>query len=122
MIKQRLKAGHDFAALAKEFSQGPSSTKGGDLGYFARGQMVTPFEDAAFSLKPGEVSDIVETKFGYHIIKVVDKKPETTISYDEVRERLGLYLKGEKTKKEIRIYVKRLEDNANVERFWAERP
>ena len=121
-IKQRLKAGHDFAALAKEFSQGPSSTKGGDLGYFARGQMVKPFEDAAFSLKPGEMSDIVETRFGYHIIKVVDKKPEITISYDEVRERLGQYLKGEKTKREIRMYVKRLEDNANVERFLAESP
>ncbi len=74
-IQQKVQKGEDFAALAKTYSEGPSGPKGGDLGSFGRGQMVKPFEDAAFSMKPNETSDIVETKFGYHLIKVVDKQP-----------------------------------------------
>jgi len=80
-IQQRAQKGEDFATLAKEFSEGPSSAKGGDLGYFRKGQMMKPFEEAAFTLKPGVVSDIVETSFGYHLIKLVAKKPESTIAY-----------------------------------------
>ena len=78
-VQEKQKKGADFAKLAKEYSQGPSNAKGGDLGYFKRGQMVPAFEEVAFKLKPGEVSDIVETRFGYHLIKVVDKKPESTV-------------------------------------------
>ncbi|UCG12634.1 MAG: peptidyl-prolyl cis-trans isomerase, partial [Deltaproteobacteria bacterium] len=120
MIQQRVKKGEDFAALAREFSEGPSSTKGGDLGYFRRGQMVKPFEDAAFGLKPGEVSDIVETRFGYHLIKVVDKKPETTIGYEEVKERIEAFLKQRKTQNQINLYVENLKKDAKVEIFLGE--
>jgi len=77
-VLKRAKAGEDFTKLAKEFSTEPGAKeKGGDLGWFGHGQMVPEFEEAAFKLKPGEISEIVETKFGYHIIKLEDKKTET---------------------------------------------
>jgi len=115
-IQKKLKDGGDFAALAKEYSQGPSSAKGGDLGYFKRGQMVKPFEEAAFALSTNEVSDIVETRFGYHLIKVYDKTPERTIAYEEVKPKLVQSLKQEKTSQEIARYVEGLEDKATIER------
>lgn len=119
-IQKKLKEGGDFAALAKEFSQCPSASKGGDLNYFRRGQMVKPFEDAAFALKPGETSDIVETVFGYHLIKVTDKKPESTVAYEDVKEKLGEYLKQAKVQDEVTAYIAKLKETAKVEKFLKE--
>ena len=116
-VQKKQVKGDDFAKLAKEYSQGPSNVKGGDLGYFKRGQMVPAFEEVAFKLKPGEVSDIVKTRFGYHLIKVVDKKPESTIPYEEIKDRLGQYLKQEKVQKEIKQLVEKLRKDAKVEMF-----
>jgi peptidyl-prolyl cis-trans isomerase C len=118
-IQKRLKSGEDFAVLAKEFSECPSNSKGGDLGYFGRGKMVKPFEDAAFALKIGEVSDIIETRFGYHLIKVVDKKPASTMGYEDVKDKIGQYLKQEKTGKELKRYIEELRKKAVIERITA---
>ena len=115
-VQQKLKDGGDFAALAKEYSQGPSSAKGGDLGYFRRGQMVGPFEDTAFSMKTNEVSDLVETRFGYHIIKVNDKKPEQTLAYADVKDKIAQRLKQEKIAKDAAQYVEDLKKGAKVEK------
>jgi parvulin-like peptidyl-prolyl isomerase len=74
-IKKKLENGEDFAELAKKYSDDPGSkNKGGDLGFFTKGRMVPEFESAAFSLKPGELSDPVKTDFGYHLIEVQEKK------------------------------------------------
>lgn len=121
-IQKKLKKDGDFAALAKEFSQCPSSARGGDLGYFTRGQMVKPFEEAAFGLKPGEVSDIVETRFGYHLIKAIDKKPETTTPYAGTKDRIGQYLKQKKAQGKVNLYVDKLKEKAKVEIFLTEGP
>ncbi|MFN7972259.1 MAG: peptidyl-prolyl cis-trans isomerase [Acidobacteriota bacterium] len=81
----RAKAGEDFAALAKELSEDTSAAEGGDLGFFGRGRMVAPFEEKAFSMKVGEISDLVKTQFGYHIIKLTNIKPPAPRPLDEVR-------------------------------------
>ncbi len=73
-IMQKISAGDDFAKLAKLFSQCPSGKAGGDLGYFGKGQMVKPFEDACFKAKAGDVLGPVKTQFGWHVIKVTDIK------------------------------------------------
>jgi peptidyl-prolyl cis-trans isomerase C len=122
MIKNKLKRGEDFAALAKVYSQGPSSVKGGDLGYFGRGQMVKPFETAAFALKPGEVSGIVKTRFGYHIIKVFDKKPPVTIPYEDARKRIAQHLKNQKVQKQLNQYIDELKKNAVIKRSISSNP
>jgi peptidyl-prolyl cis-trans isomerase C len=84
-IKKRLEAGEDFAAVAEEESK-DKNAKGGDLGFFTRGQMLKPFEDAAFALDVGEISDPVQTQFGWHIIKVEEKRDQKPPSFDDVKE------------------------------------
>lgn len=89
-----------FADLAKQNSQDPGSAdKGGDLGWFGRGAMVKPFEDAAFALKPNQISDLVQSDFGYHIIKVTDTKPAGTKSFDEVKASIMATLKAQQAQK-----------------------
>jgi peptidyl-prolyl cis-trans isomerase C len=116
-VQQKLQKGEDFATLAQSYSEDATSKDGGDLGYFVRGQMVKPFEDAAFSLKINEVSGIVETEYGYHLIKVVDKKPETKVTYAEIKNQLDQYLKQQKTRSEEKLYIDNLRKNAAIERF-----
>jgi peptidyl-prolyl cis-trans isomerase D len=93
------KQGKDFTALAKKYSQDPSvAQNGGDLGYFTKSKMVPAFADAAFALKPGQISDLVRTPFGFHIIKVEDVRPEKTITLDEARGQIENILKKEKAR------------------------
>ncbi len=88
-VLKEVKDGGDFAALAKKYSEDEASAKnGGDLDYFGRGKMVPAFDEVAFSLQPGQVSDVVKTQYGFHIIKVTDKKPASTRSLDEVRPQI----------------------------------
>lgn len=116
-VQAKLKAGGDFATLAKELSDCPSKEKGGDLGYFAKGQMVKPFEDAALALKPGETSGVVETQFGYHIIKLAELKPEGIMPYADVKDQLSQYLKQEKVKASLDSYLAGLEKMSKIEKL-----
>ncbi|UCD65591.1 MAG: SurA N-terminal domain-containing protein, partial [Deltaproteobacteria bacterium] len=87
-VLELARSGEDFAELAKQFSEGPTGPKGGELGSFTRGRMVKPFEDAAFSLNEGEISDIVETQFGFHIIKLEKIEPAYTRTLEEVKSEI----------------------------------
>jgi peptidyl-prolyl cis-trans isomerase C len=116
-VQQKLKDGGDFAELAKEYSEGPTKTRGGDLGFFRRGQMVKPFDDVVFNMKTNEVSGMVETRFGYHIIKVYDKKPEETLAYADVKEKLNQRMKQERVEKDANLYVNQLKKGAKIEKY-----
>lgn len=114
-LRKELANGADFAKLARENSTCPSSQQGGDLGYFSKGQMVPSFEQAAFALKPGEMSDIVETRFGYHIIKTTDKKEAETVPFKEARPRIEEYLKGQKVTADVNAYLAEARKNGKIE-------
>jgi len=116
-IQQKVKNGDDFAGLAKQYSEGPSAKQEGDLGFFGRGQMVKPFEDAAFSMKPGQVSEVVKTRFGYHLIKVTDQKAAGTLPYKDVKEKIQGYLKQQKVNTELETYINKLKEGAKIEKF-----
>ena len=115
-ILKDLKAGKDFAAAAKENSQDPgSAVNGGDLGYFEQGQMVPPFEQAAFALKPGEMSELVETQFGYHIIKVAEKQTQRVVPLDEAKGQIQQYLSQQSRQAETQAFVDTLKAKAKIE-------
>ncbi len=117
-VLKEVKAGKDFAELAKQHSEDPGSGKnGGDLGYFQPGQMVGPFNDVAFSLKPGTTSELVETEFGFHIIKVEDKQAGRTVPLDEARPRIQQYLEDQNRQKETEAFVNALRAKGKVEIF-----
>lgn len=117
IIQEKLEAGEDFAEVAKQYSEDPSSVKGGDLGYFSRGQTMKSVEDIAFALKPNDVSDAVQTPIGLQIIKVFNKKPEKNPSYEEVKDRIIVQVRKEKIQKELSPYVNKLKGAAKIERF-----
>jgi peptidyl-prolyl cis-trans isomerase C len=111
-----LKAGKDFAATAKANSQDPGSApNGGDLGYFEQGQMVPPFEQAAFALKPGEMSEVVETQFGYHIIKVAEKQDSRVVPLEEAKTQIEQYLTQQNRRAQTELFVNALKAKAKIE-------
>lgn len=115
-VLKDVKAGKDFAALAKEHSADPgSAAQGGDLGFFQQGQMVGPFNDAAFGLAPGAISDLVETDFGFHIIKVAEKKPGRTIPLEEVKPQVEQYLQQINRQEQTEVFVNGLKAKGKIE-------
>jgi peptidyl-prolyl cis-trans isomerase SurA len=107
--------GMDFAALARARSEGSSAAEGGELGWFKRGVMVPAFERVAFTLKEGEVSEPVRTNFGWHVLKVEEKRSVAATSYEEMRSKLEAKLYQEKTDKFLEQYVAELRQKANVD-------
>ena len=115
-ILKDVKAGKDFAALAKQHSQDPGSAQnGGDLGFFQQGQMVGPFNDVAFKLTPGQVSDLVETEFCFHIIKVAEKQTARSVPLDEVRPQLEQYLERMNREQQTDAFVNGLKTKGKIE-------
>lgn len=111
----QLKAGANFEELAKKNSDCPSAPQGGDLGMFGHGQMVPEFDQAAFALNPGELSGVVTTKFGYHIIKLEEKKPAGTIAEAEVAPNIREYLATQKTGEAVEKRLVKIREKAKVE-------
>jgi peptidyl-prolyl cis-trans isomerase C len=99
-VAERLKKGEDFAAIAKEKSK-DTNAEGGDLGFFTRGQMLKPFEDAAFALDVGQISEPVQTQFGWHIIKVEEKRDQPLPTFDQVKEAIIAQLVQQKAQEVV---------------------
>jgi len=113
LLKQ-LKDGADFAELAKTHSNGPMASRGGDIGYFSKGEMVPAFEDVAFNLEIGQISDVVKTEYGYHIIKATDHKEASTIPFDQVKDKIILQLTQNKQSEIANEYIESLKAKANI--------
>jgi peptidyl-prolyl cis-trans isomerase C len=107
--------GGDFAALARQYSEDASATQGGNLGLFARGEMFKPFEEAAFGLQPGELSAVVETPFGLHIIKMLDRQPARIVSEDQARGQIHAYLLKAKQQQALDNEIRTLRSGAQIE-------
>ena len=113
-LLEQIKDGADFAELAKANSACPSAPQGGDLDFFPKGRMAPPFEEAAFELEIGKVSDIVETSFGYHIIKVTDRKDAGVISFEQAKDDIMVQLTQEKQSEFEEEYIESLKAEANI--------
>jgi len=113
-ILKNLKDDQDFADLAREYSDGPTKNKGGDLGYLRKGQLEKQFESKIFALKKGEITDVIETEYGFHIFKVTDIKPETILAYENVKEKVKKFLVDEKIKQEADEYARKLREKTDV--------
>lgn len=113
-LQKQLAAGADFEKLAKENSDCPSKERGGDLGVFRRGQMVKPFEDAAFSQPVSQIGPVVETSFGYHVIQVTGRTEAKTNTLAEVKDRLGEHLKQRKQMEAFEGFIDQLKSSAKI--------
>jgi peptidyl-prolyl cis-trans isomerase C len=115
-VQTLLKNGEKFADVARKFSEDPvSAREGGDLGYFTRGQMVPEFEMIAFSLKTNELSDVVTTKFGYHILLITDHQPASERSFDDVKADIEKYLRANKDREIATEHAKQLRETGKYE-------
>ena len=113
-VRKRLLAGEDFAALAKSQSSCPSKEEGGDLGVFGQQELLPEFAAALAGIKPGELSPVVETSFGFHVLKLVARNSARVSTFDEAREKIESYLKQERTQQAIADYVSELKKSATI--------
>lgn len=113
-IKEFINLGDNFEALAKEYSEGPNAKKGGLLGLIEKGGMIKEIDDVIFSLKTGDVSDIVESPLGYHIFKVTEKIPARQIEFDAVKQDIEDLIYKEKVNKKMKKWLKELRKNAYI--------
>lgn len=114
-VKERLKKGEDFARLAQEISLGPEGKKGGDLGFFARGEMPKEFEDVVFPLPAGKISNVIKTAYGYHIFRVEEKREAKDLKFSEVKEQIINKIKRERSDAEFQTWMKELKQGARIE-------
>ena len=114
-ILLKLRKGNDFAKLAMKYSEDISASNGGDVGFVGRGKMVPEFEEAVFNLKPGQVSDIVKTEYGYHIIKVEEVLPGKTLTLKDVKNRIHQNLTMQKQKQVYDVWMNQLKNSAFIE-------
>ena len=114
-LLDRAKKGEDFAKLAKENSMDSSASQGGDIGMTQPGEVAPEYEAAAAKLQVGEISGLVRTQFGFHIIKLMDRKKAGTATLDEVRAQLTDFLKSQKEDAEVDKVVKGLQSQAKIE-------
>ena len=114
-VLKQAKSGKDFAALAKEHSSDGSAQQGGDLGFFVKEQMVAEFSNAAFAMQPGQISDIVESQFGYHIIKVTERKAPEPVALDQVSPQVKQFLTQQRQKERADTFMKQLRSKAKIE-------
>jgi peptidyl-prolyl cis-trans isomerase C len=112
---ERVRAGEDFATLARELSEGPTASNGGDLGYFTRSMVVEPLAEAAFALEPGEVSEVVRTSFGFHVIKLEDLRSGSKVSFDQAEGQVRAMLINQKTADAVGELIKTLYESATIE-------
>ena len=114
-VLKQAKAGADFAKLAQQHSQDGSAAQGGDLNYFNKGMMVPEFDKAAFALQPGQLSDVVTTQFGYHVIKVTDRRPERFVPFEEAQAKIKEFLTVQRKDERQKAFIDGLRKKAKIE-------
>ena len=114
-VLEQLKAGGDFSEIAKEKSTGPSAAQGGDLGYLTKGTIIPEIEEVVFALELEELSEVIKTDFGFHILKITEQKPETVKALEEVKEDIIQTLLPDKQKEDFENFLEELKNKSEIE-------
>ena len=115
-IQKKLQQGSAFSVLALEYSDGPSKYRGGDLGFFSHNEVLSPIAEAAFSMQPGEISDIITTRHGLHLVQTIEQKPSSQMAYKNTRDKIERTLRRNKEKAAVDAYLAKLKKKAVITR------